>query len=214
MDSTTLTIKQGSNFSAIFRWESAAFSSKAVSAVTKASPAVVTATAHGIPNGWWVWNLGYKGMTQINAEHDETDFTKLRTSERVQATLVDANSVSFNKINSTNYSTYTSGGILAWHTPNSLAGYFARMQIRSSKESTTVLSTFETNPAPGGGVGNGRIALDDTLKTITVAMTAAETAAFDDAWDGAEWDLEMVSGAGTVTRIAQGRIKISKEVTR
>lgn len=210
MDSTTLEIKQGSTHNVVFRWESALYSYKPITAISKAAPAVITATSHGIPNGWFAWVTGCKGMTEINVAND----SPLRTNERRKVTVVDVNSVSLNDTNSTNYGTYTTGGVLAWKTPNDLANYTARMQIRDSVESDTILATYETNPAPGGGVGNGRIALDNTAKTITLTIPASETEAFTDAFDGAAWDLEMVASGGTVTRIAMGRIKLSKEVTR
>lgn len=64
--------------------------------ITKANPAVVTAAGHGFTNGQLVTILGVVGMTQVN----NLTFT---------GTVIDADHFSLG-VNSTGYSTYTSGG--------------------------------------------------------------------------------------------------------
>jgi Ubiquitin-activating enzyme E1 FCCH domain len=72
----------------------------AISAITKASPASITATAHGRTTGDFVQVFGVAGMTQING----TFFP---------CTVVDANTFTL-PIDSTGFTSYSSGGIASW----------------------------------------------------------------------------------------------------
>lgn len=61
------------------------------------------------------------------------------------------------------------------------------------------------------GAANSRIAIDATAKTITLTISAADTAAI--AWTKGVYDLEMVSPTGVVTAILSGKVTVTKEVT-
>lgn len=81
-----------------------------------------------------------------------------------------------------------------------LTGYSARMQLRSSVESTTVALTVTcaiTNATSG---------------IITVSNTATETMGVDAGIY--VYDLEIESSAGVVTRLMQGTATITANVTR
>ena len=58
---------------------------------------------------------------------------------------------------------------------------------------------------------NGGIAVDNVSKTITITMTASQTAALT--FNAAVYDLELLLN-NTVTRFAQGNLILNKEVTR
>lgn len=58
---------------------------------------------------------------------------------------------------------------------------------------------------------NARIVLDAALKTITLTVSATDTAALT--WKKGSYDLEMVSPAGVVTALLTGTVTVSKEVT-
>jgi hypothetical protein len=88
-------------------------------------------------------------------------------------------------------------------TPLNLTGYTARMQVRERVESSAVLLELTTE--------NGRITIDGPTGTVTLALTATETAAID--WAAGVYDLELVDGA-TVYRPLEGRVRIDPEVTR
>jgi hypothetical protein len=75
-----------------------------------------------------------------------------------------------------------------------LTGYTARMQVRSTLESAEALIELTT--------ANGRIALGGSAGTITLTISATDTAALT-AGRGV-YDLELVSGSGIVTRFLQG----------
>ena len=68
-----------------------------ISAITKANPAVVSATAHGLDDGDVIKISGATGMTEVNGQ--------VYVIEKV-----DANSFSLRDVDSTGYGTYGSGG--------------------------------------------------------------------------------------------------------
>jgi hypothetical protein len=59
---------------------------------------------------------------------------------------------------------------------------------------------------------NGGITIDNAAKTITLTITAVQTAAFT--FKSAVYSLEMASSGGVVTELMGGKIIIEKEVTR
>ena len=98
---------------------------------------------------------------------------------------------------------------LAWlapdkTTPIDLTGCTARMQVRSEIESDTVLLELTTE--------NGCIVIDGSAGKLTLHLSPSATAAI--AWESGVWDLEVVHPSGDVTRLVQGSISVSREVTR
>lgn len=85
-----------------------------------------------------------------------------------------------------------------------LTGYTARMQIRKKKSSTTTLSDSTT--------ANGEIVITAAAGAIAVSIPAATTAVFEGR--RAFYDLEIEDGSGIVTRLLEGVVCISKEVTK
>ena len=95
-----------------------------------------------------------------------------------------------------------------------LTGYEARMQIRSDYGSGgtqfgTLSSTLDSD---GTGLNLSGSAGTNPLSSgsIGVFITAASSSAFT--FTEARYDLELVSGS-FVTRLLEGKIKLSKEVT-
>lgn len=86
--------------------------------------------------------------------------------------------------------------------PVNLAGYSARMQLRPSVSSDTVLLDLTTE--------NGGITLGGALGTITLHFTEANTSPLT---KGGVYDLEVIIG-GKVKRLVAGSITVSKQVTR
>ena len=89
-------------------------------------------------------------------------------------------------------------------TPVDITGYTARMQVRSTVDATSTIASFTTT--------GGTIVLGGSAGTITMNVTATATAAI--AAGSYVYDLEIVSGAGVVTRLLQGPFVVSAEVTR
>lgn len=98
---------------------------------------------------------------------------------------------------------------LTWRDGNNVVvnvtGYSARMQIRESYDAEDTIISLTSN------IGGG-ITLGGAAGTISIYISAADTAKMPNV--SAVYDLEMVSVAGAVTRLVQGDVYISREVTR
>ena len=84
-----------------------------------------------------------------------------------------------------------------------LTGYTARLQAREKIADTTTLIDLT--------VGAG-ITLGGTLGTITLSMTAVQTTALN--FVTGVYNLEMTSPSGKITRLLEGYVRLSKEVSR
>jgi hypothetical protein len=104
--------------------------------------------------------------------------------------------------------------------PIDLTNYQARMQIRLSKESTSLICNLSSSlDSDGTGLNmtptSASLILPKTSGSIGIYISAASSSLFS--FSDAVYDLEIVSGSGsgqTVTRILEGKVKLSKEVTR
>lgn len=189
-------IYQGSTFRETLRWESQTKGYANISAISKAAPCVITtSTNHTVPINWRVRVVGVAGMKEIN-QPSEDDYYLV--------TSVTNNTLTLNQINSANYTTYTSGGILEYNLPIPLVGYTAQMQIRQTLDSaTSILELTNTN---------GGIILDTTNYTISIFITATQTRAFT--FPTAVYSLELTDSSGVVTTLVTGNLTLVQEVTR
>jgi hypothetical protein len=185
-------VYQGSTFREVFRWESSTKTYVPITAISKTAPVVVTAPAHGLPLGWRAKVTGAGGMKEINDSENYRICTAKTTD-----------TVTFNSVNATGYTTYTSGGVLEYNTPVPLTGYTARMQIRSSLSSSTVIQELTTS--------NGGIVIDTTYNTITILLTATQTASLT--FSTAVYGLELVSGTDVIP-FCTGTLTLVQEITR
>lgn len=194
----TITIKKGKTFSRVLRPTAPPYIYKAITAISKAAPVQITATAHGLVSGQYVAVVSVKGMKEINAENPPRD----RDYHKV--TVIDANTVTINDINSADYSTYTSGGYLQFFTPVDMAGCTARRSIKDKVGGTVLLSLT---------TANGGLAIDNVAHTITETISATVTAGFT--WKKGVTDLELeVTATGVVTEIdAEDVVVVQAEVT-
>lgn len=94
---------------------------------------------------------------------------------------------------------------LVWRDKNKrpvpLTGYSARMQIRPTVASTEVILELSTV--------NGRITLG-AGGAITLTLNPSETSQLK----AGVYDLELTDGDGRVTRLIEGKVTVSPEVTR
>lgn len=185
-------VYQGSTFKETFRWESNNVIYKPITAITKAAPAIVTSTAHGLPTGWRFKITNVVGMKEINSNDNY-----------YIATDVGANNITIGALNSIAYTEYVSGGVIEVYPPEDLSQYTARMQIRAKVGSETVLLNLTTE--------NGGIIMDTYLGTITILATPAQTELLT--FSSAVYSLEMIK-AGEVFQLLAGNLTLIKEVTR
>lgn len=102
--------------------------------------------------------------------------------------------------------TWKSGPTEATAVPVNLTGALARMQIRETHASTTVISSLTTE--------NGGIVLGGTDGTIALYLSDEATTLLPTPINPVRWDLEVVWADGDVVRLLEGQVKISPEVTR
>ena len=106
------------------------------------------------------------------------------------------------------------------NNPVDLTNYQSRMQIRPSKESSTIICTLSSSISTDGTGLNmtpfsASTQLPKTSGSIGIVISAASSSAFN--FSEAYYDLEILSGSVPTTfvnRILEGKIKLSREVTR
>ena len=81
-----------------------------------------------------------------------------------------------------------------------LSGYSVASKFRSTHDSSTVVGTFSCTIT------------DASAGKLTLSMTNSATSAIEEGIY--VYDLEITSGAGSVTRVLQGKITVSPEVSR
>ena len=86
-------------------------------------------------------------------------------------------------------------------TALNLTGYTARMQMRSTHDSSTIALTYTSTIA--SPASNGK---------INLSATATQTAAIEEGIY--VYDLEIESSGGEVTRLMEGQVTVTPEVTR
>jgi hypothetical protein len=101
--SDTYILEFGDEYFRVYRnGESVIEAAKTISAATKASPGVITATSHGYSNGDEIYIDSVAGMTELNGRNYRVANVTTHTF-----TLTDLYNVA---INTTSFTTYTSGG--------------------------------------------------------------------------------------------------------
>jgi hypothetical protein len=205
MEARDFTLKQGKTFSRVLRWGAEPIRYIPISAITNTAPVVITcAQNHELPDGWSAAIVSVRGMVEINASTPprlKSDYKKV--------TVVNPTTLSINSINASDFKPYVSGGYVQYYTPVDLTGYTARMTIRSRLGGPALLTL--TVPAGGTlGPNESGILLDPAASTVTVVISAADTAAMT--WQRGVYDLEMEL-TGTVTELSSGTILVEREVT-
>jgi hypothetical protein len=97
--------------------------------------------------------------------------------------------------------------LLTWEidgTPVNITNWTARLAARVDVEDSEVILSLTTS--------NGGITLGGAAGTISLNQTATQTALLPAGTY--VYDLELISAVGAVTRLVQGELNISPEVTR
>ncbi|MER2529294.1 MAG: hypothetical protein ABTR07_15325 [Candidatus Competibacter denitrificans] len=90
--------------------------------------------------------------------------------------------------------------------PVVLTGCTARGQVRETYESSSVLVDFVAT--------DGSLVLDTAQSTISLFLSPTKTAVLKPSVKPYRWDLEIYWPDGNVTRLFEGEVTISQEVTR
>ena len=86
-------------------------------------------------------------------------------------------------------------------TALNLTGYTARMQMRSTHDSSTIALTYTSTIASPASNG-----------IVNLSATATQSAAIEEGIY--VYDLEIESSGGVVTRLMEGKVTVTPEVTR
>lgn len=185
-------VKAGATFYPTIRWAQKTLTAAVITAITQATPVVITAPAHGLPNGWPAAVVGVQGMTFINSPDYPPYESDLHTG-----TVIDANDVSFNDVSSALWSPYVApGGSLVYYTPQPLAGVtFAMSFYTDAQMATTPLIVLS--------VGSG-ITVDDTNMLI---LPVLQTDALPTGWPTTQptyYKLTATDTSGDIIEIMSG----------
>lgn len=190
-------IYQGTTFKQVYRWETDTKYYANIQSIAKSAPCIITTSAaHSIPPGWRVRITNVGGMKEINSTGDD-DYHFVND--------VTASTLTINSINSTGYTTYTSGGTVEYYAPYPLQYYSAVLQIRANVNSDTIILALNS-------AANGGIVLNTSNNTITVTLTAQQTAQFN--FTTAVYGMELTDTSGNVIPFITGNITVVKDVIR
>lgn len=184
-----IVLYRGTTYSEVFRWGIAPFVYKTASAAPALTPLTLTVTGHGAPNGWSVALTDFSTFTDLNA----SDWPPA-PSDYFQATVTDANTLVFNEVDAARLGSFTAAGLVAYMTPVDLTGASASFKVYPFPATTTTPTALFTVAAT----------LDNTAKTITVALSAANTALLV----GQQYSYTLVAtdASSNVTLLDQGFI--------
>jgi hypothetical protein len=137
-------------------------------------------------------------MKEINAKSNPPAATDYR-----KGTVLTADTVELNDVNSSDFTPYTSGGFLQYLTPVDMAGFKGRLAVKDKAKGGTELIRLTTE--------NGGIVIDNAAKTILLFIDAVATAAIT--WLKGYYDLEIEDTSGIVTPLLRGKVTVMQEIT-
>lgn len=192
-----LKIYQGGTFKETLRWESSTKKYVSITNISNTAPmTITTAPAIIFPAGWRFKVTNVTGMTEANCDADAYYIATSITPSGGN------NIITVNSVNSSGFKAFVSGGVVEYNDPVDLTGFTASMQIKDKVGGVEMLSLTTANSG---------VAINTSLNTITINITAAQTALLD--FSTAVYDLELVSAGGEVTKFASGSLSLVKEVT-
>lgn len=184
-----LSIIQGATFRKSLRWGQPSIAAVAISDIPPAAPALInTTTAHGLPSIPWP-------VVVKAARHGLGDQPLMAASAGDTGVTVPVSTLTATP--------FKGPGELQFHPPVDLTGYTARAHFRSSVGAAAVLLELTTE--------NGGIEIHPE-GLVTIVIGEEQTAAIT--WSAAVYDLELVDPVGAVTRLVEGDVTVSPEVTR
>lgn len=141
-------VKAGATFYPTIRWAQKTLTAAVITAITQATPMVITAPAHGLPNGWPAAVVGVNGMSFANSPSYPPYESDLH-----QGDVIDANDVAFNDVSSALWPAYISpGGSLVYYTPQSLEGVTFNMTFYGDPQMVTTPLATLSNMLGGSGL--------------------------------------------------------------
>lgn len=200
----TITIVRGETLDLAVRWEDEIYVYKPISNISNTAPVQITSANHGVPQGWRVAIVSVVGMEQINAKGNPP-----KPNDYKQASLLSANVIALNGVNAAAYSAYKSGGYIQYSAPVDMTGFTARMQIRPTLNSATVLETLTSTDVR---LPNTGLIVDVANGLIRVKIAASVTSLYT--YKNAVYSIDAIAPNGVITRVIAGAITTELDPTR
>jgi Ubiquitin-activating enzyme E1 FCCH domain/Phage tail tube protein, TTP len=162
--------------------------SHAITSVTNADPAVVTSAAHGLEDGDVIYITGVVGMIELNARAFIVD-------------VVTSSMFSLHGVDSTNYATYTSGGLFdvgVWSEFCELTSWARTGASKTQIDATSICS--DATEYEVGLPGQGTVAINYNFAELTSTAQVA-LRAWDDSGDMMGVKVQLPGNGGTITRL-------------
>lgn len=190
-------IYQGKTLELEFRLASDVWVYRAITAITAAAPAVITAAAHGVPEGWSIWVTGARrGMAAINRVPAQ--------DSPYRARVLDVDRIELNSINATRLGPYEGGATLEYQEPVSVAGASARLVLRESASATPVVDVRSSDTAP-------QITVDGAQQVVRATLLPATTQALTFTYG--LYEVEIALADGRVLPLAYGSVRVHPDLT-
>lgn len=187
-----LRIIQGTTFNKTLRLMQPSRIYREITSIAATAPVRLTTPGHGLTGTWPAWFAGVVGLPNLNRDP---------TSARPHLIkVIDASTLEVNVIDASGAK--ASGGRLIYLPPINLAGVTGRLQVRATVGDPVPLLELSTV--------NGGLVIDGP-GLLRLHLSAEDSAALE--WTVARYDLELTFSDGTVTRYAEGEVKVSQEVT-
>jgi hypothetical protein len=183
MEKLSIELRRGASANIPIRIETGTLAFKSITGMSNTAPLRVTCVGHGLPEGWRVAFMNTP-WDEINTAWDSMNDSALRA-----ITVVTADTFDVVGLNSAGFTTYTSGGQIAYYPSLDLSQFSsARMDIKT-KVGGTLLGSYTT--------ANGLLQLDTVNKVVRFIPTVADTLLLK----AGSWvfDMELVTAGGDVT---------------
>jgi hypothetical protein len=174
---------------------------KPITAIALTAPIELGVPLHGCPDKWRAAVTGVRQPREVNAA------VPLKDSAFLPVDVVDANTVSFNRIDGSVLRPYTSGGHLVYYKPLDFSLYTgARMSVKD-KIGGTLLAHFTTEGL------TPTLELDNVSRRLWISEAATVTAL--KGYKKGVFDIELYNGGGEVRALcsAESTLIILPEIT-
>jgi hypothetical protein len=192
-----LLVKQGSIYEEGFHWYGGGKICANIENVTVGCPTNIQVTDHGLPSisPTPIHIRNVRGARALNTGDTECDM--------VLATYVDDDNFTID-IDTGNQRYKANSGSIEWYQPKNLTSWTAELQIREKIDDAVPLVTLTS------GGGDITISIPDARIVFTIDTVTTEGLDFIEG----VYDLELIDPAAEATRVLEGKVFLSKEVTR
>lgn len=184
---STWRVIPGTTASFVYRWGAPPLIYVDVT-VSKLTPLQLTATAHGVPDGWSVAIADMAQLFKLQADSWPPGSCDFRAARVPDADTIEFNQLDANRINAGALNT---SGTVAYETPVALSGFTGTFTYTDAAGDLVVVTP----------------AIDNTAKTITIVLDNTETLPFT-VGTTMSFELQLTSGSGVVTQLDAGVLEV------